>query len=79
MYNRVHNRIFYGNAGTVNYAACSFVKTPCWKYFLAFHVSIEKRKKSIASHNSDASVKRGYSDKITEIKRVRYSRYRLYM
>ena len=33
---------FYGNAGTVNYAACSFVKTPCWKYFLAFHVSIEK-------------------------------------
>ena len=33
---------FYGNAGTVKYAACSFVKTPCWKYFLAFHVSIGK-------------------------------------
>ena len=42
---------FYGNAGTVNYAACSFVETPCWKYFLAFHVSIEKeKKKSIVSH-----------------------------
>ena len=45
---------FYGNAGTVNYAACSFVKTPCWKYFLAFHVSIEKKIDRIAY--SDASV-----------------------
>ena len=44
----------YGNAGNVNYAACSFVKTACWKYFLAFHVSIEKEIDRIAY--SDASV-----------------------
>ena len=63
-----------GNAGTVNYAACSFVKTPCWKYFLAFHVSI---KKSIISHNSDASViviisrkSKGYAIADTDCMRV---------
>ena len=69
---------FYGNAGTANYAACSNLsKRHAGSISLPFMtiVSIgKKEKKSVVSHYSDASV---IVLKITEIKRVRYSRYRL--
>ena len=44
----VHNRIFYGNAGTVNYAACSFCQNAMLEVFPC--LSRVDRKISIVSH-----------------------------
>ena len=53
----VHVHNIFGNAGTVNYAACSFVKNAMLAVFPCLScVDRKKDKKSIVLHYSDASV-----------------------
>ena len=56
MYN-VHNRLFYGNAGTVNYAACMLIcQNAMLEVFPCFSCVDRKKKKIDRIAYSDASV-----------------------